>query len=141
MLFRLSLGEKFIKEANFYHTLLSKMSLSIGKPELFDLFPKSYYASLDVPNEIIIFEDLTEKEFQANTNPFEVDLEIFHMAMKAIAEFHAAGIAYKWKQPEEIESMLSKLHLKNILKGDHFEKLLRYTWKRGIDAAERGKLF
>lgn len=117
------------------------MSLTIGKPELLDLFPRSYYASLDVPNELIILEDLTEKGFQANVNPFEVDLEIFHMAMKLIAEFHAAGIAYKWRQPKDIKDILSKLHLKNILKGNHFEKLIRYTWRRGIDAAEKGELF
>lgn len=136
--FRHCIGEKFRKESNFYSMLLPKMIETLGQSDLQDLFPRCYYTALDVPHEMIVLEDLSIKGFEPNGDPFHVDLDIFKMAFTSIAKFHAAGIAYKWKKPGQIQEILRKLFLKEYIFSEHLKKIIDKTYRRGLEAAEKG---
>ena len=78
------------------------------------------------------------KGFEPNGDPFRIDLDVFKMAFKSIAKLHAAGLAFKWKESDQINAILEKLFLKEYLISENLKKLIEKTYRRGLEAAEKG---
>ncbi|CAL7944486.1 unnamed protein product [Xylocopa violacea] len=112
----------FVKEVFMYETIVpsyNKLQLECGlkKSEVFDILPKFYGSRLslqadgDFDDDAVIFmEDLKVSGYYHGDRAIGYDLEHSEEAVKALAKFHALGIATKQKKPGMFE--VFKMHAK-----------------------------
>lgn len=112
----------FTKEIFMYETIMptyNKLELECGfrKSEVFDVLAKFYGSRLSMQpdgefddNAVILMENLKVKGFYNGDRTKGYDLEHAELAVKALARFHALGMATKEKKPGmyEIFKMYAK---------------------------------
>lgn len=87
------------KEMEIYQNVLPKFKRilkSVG--EHGNIFPKAL--SIDHVNEVIVLEDLMEKNFTMNDRTMGLDLKHTQMALKKLASMHACSIVMMEKNPK-----------------------------------------
>ncbi|XP_014482365.1 PREDICTED: uncharacterized protein LOC106748410 [Dinoponera quadriceps] len=109
----------FKKEIFMYENILPyynqlEREAGLREDELFDILPKYYQSRMSLDPEIefdddavILMENLTARDYYVGVRAKGYDLEHSRVAIRAMARFHALGMATKEKRPEHFE-MLKK---------------------------------
>ncbi|XP_011877283.1 PREDICTED: uncharacterized protein LOC105567217 [Vollenhovia emeryi] len=109
----------------YYQELEREMGLK--EDEVFDILPRYYQSRLSLSpdvdfddNAVILMENLRSHGYYIGDRTKGCDLEHSRVTIRAMARFHALGMATKYKRPEHFE--VFKEHSKCLeLKTDKFE--------------------
>lgn len=139
----------FRKEIFMYETIIpyyKQLERDVGfkEDELFDILPKYYQSRLSLSpdvdfddNAVILMENLKTRGYYVCDRVKGCDLEHSRAAVRAMARFHALGMASKYKQPEYFEVL--KQRSKSIqLQTDDFSQMREDMLKRIADDPEIG---
>jgi len=112
----------------YYQKLEKEMGLK--EDQVFDILPKYYQSRLSLSpdvdfddNAVILMENLKMRDYYNGDRAKGYDLEHSRVAIRAMARFHALGMATKYKRPEYFEVLKERskcLELKNM---DDFERM------------------
>ncbi|XP_072762503.1 uncharacterized protein [Anoplolepis gracilipes] len=114
--------EIFMYESIIPHYKQLERDAGLKEDELFDILPKYYQSRLSLSpdgdfddNAVILMENLKARGFYICDRVKGCDFEHSKVAVRAMARFHALGIAIRLKQPEYFEllkerSKCIKLH-------------------------------
>ncbi|XP_046812769.1 uncharacterized protein LOC124421539 [Vespa crabro] len=90
-----------------YYRLMEK-EFGVDENELFDVIPKYYGSRLSLDpekdfddNAVILLENLKIRDYYTGKREIGVDLDHSKLAVRAMARFHALGIAMKHNKPDE----------------------------------------
>ncbi|KYN40301.1 hypothetical protein ALC56_05246 [Trachymyrmex septentrionalis] len=112
----------------YYQELEKEMGLK--ENEIFDILPKYYQSRLSLTpnvdfddNAVILMENLRTRGYYNGDRAKGCDLEHSRVAIRAMARFHALGMATKYKRPEyfEILKERSKCVKFNMEEFEHFQ--------------------
>lgn len=99
-----NLNELFQNEVFMFREVLVEIfNESKFKDELWNLFPKCLYSN----DKLIIMEDLTQRGYRLGEK--FLDQDHYHIALIALAKFHAANYAYKIRHPEKYATFVKKI--------------------------------
>ncbi|KAL2725790.1 uncharacterized protein V1477_018228 [Vespula maculifrons] len=105
----------FRKEIFMYERLLPyyrimEKEFGVNESELFDVIPKYYGSRLSLDpqvdfddNAVILLENLKTRGYYTGKRDIGVDLDHSKLAVRALARFHALGIAMKHNKPDEYD--------------------------------------
>lgn len=110
----------------FYQELEREMGLK--EAEVFDILPKYYQSRLSLnpdvdfdDNAVILMENLRTRGYYNGDRAKGCDLEHSRIAIRAMARFHALGMATKYKRPEYFEILKERSKCLD-LKTEEFER-------------------
>ncbi|KYN07305.1 PREDICTED: uncharacterized protein LOC108781148 isoform X2 [Cyphomyrmex costatus] len=118
----------------YYQKLEEEMGLK--ENEVFDILPKYYKSRLSLSpnvefddNAVILMENLRARGYYNSNRATGCDLEHSRVAIRALARFHALGMATKYKRPEYFEVLKERSKCVEI-KTEDFEHFREDMLKR-----------
>lgn len=105
------MGTVFKNEHTAYTELLPKfvqLQRSAGVEELYR-FAACYGATDEVPNEVILLEDLKESQYQILDRFQSLSNDTVKIVLKTLAIYHSLSYVLKHKEPEKFNEIKSKL--------------------------------
>ncbi|XP_011699954.1 PREDICTED: uncharacterized protein LOC105457151 [Wasmannia auropunctata] len=120
--------EIFMYESIVPHYQRLEREMGLKEDEIFDILPKYYQSRLSLSPDVdfdddavILMENLRTRGYYNGDRTKGCDLEHSRIAIRAMARFHALGMATKYKRPEYFEEL--KIRSKCLeLKMDEFER-------------------
>ncbi|KOC71093.1 hypothetical protein WH47_01736 [Habropoda laboriosa] len=136
----------FMKETFMYDSIMptyNKLEIECGlkKNEIFEVLPKFYGSRLSLhpdgefdDNAVILMENLKIEGYYTGDRSIGYDLEHSEIAVKALARFHALGMAMKEKKPGIFE--VYKMHAKCLQVDGDTDNIFRLILQRIKDDPE-----
>ncbi|CAK9805438.1 hypothetical protein ANTPLA_LOCUS4509 [Anthophora plagiata] len=130
----------FMKEVFMYDSIIpayNKLEIECGlkKNEIFEILPKFYGFRLSLQpdgefddNAVILMENLKIKGYYTGERCIGYNLEHAEVAVKALARFHALGMAMKQKKPGIFE--VYKMHAKCLQVEGNPDSMFRLVLQR-----------
>ncbi|CAL1684010.1 unnamed protein product [Lasius platythorax] len=131
----------FRKEIFMYEGILPnykqlERDAGLKEDELFDILPKYYQSRLSLSpdvdfddNAVILMENLKTRGYYICDRVKGCDLEHSRIAIRAMARFHALGMAVKYKQPEYFEVLKQRSKCIELMM-EEFKNLQKDMLKR-----------
>ncbi|XP_011633231.1 uncharacterized protein LOC105424616 [Pogonomyrmex barbatus] len=125
----------FKKEIFMYENIVPhyqefEREMGLKENEIFDILPKYYQSRLSLSpdvdfddNAVILMENLKIRGYYTSDRTKGCDLEHSRVAIRAMARFHALGMATKYKKPEYFEVLKERSKCVTI-KFDEFKKAI-----------------